>query len=78
MKCQRITPDGDGDIQRVLGAELRDFQRHVGSVHNRLIHPIHLVAEDQSIFLSLGEFRREFLQTDRIDGLLHTDDLIPH
>ena len=57
-------PDGDGDVERVFGAELRDLQSEVGRVHHRLVNAVHLVAEDQRILLPAGEFRGESLKAD--------------
>jgi len=69
-------PDGDGDIERMLGAELRNLQGHVGSVHNPLVHTIDLIAENQGVFLIFIKLRRELLQADGIDSLLHADDSV--
>lgn len=74
--------DAHGDIQRMLGTELRDFQRKVGSVHNLLPDAVDFVAEDQGIFFpgSSGRIPRlgtEGIQRDGMDRLFHADRRVP-
>ena len=64
----------DGDVQRVLGPVLRNLQDAVRCVHDFLLDPVHLIAEDERVFFVL--FGHEFIQADGIHGLLHAQDYI--
>ena len=41
-----------GDVERVLGATLRDFQTAVGHVHHLLLHAFHFVAQHEGVALA--------------------------
>ena len=64
----------DGDVQRVLGPVLRNLQNAVRCVHDFLLDTVHLIAEDERVFLAF--FRDEGVQADGIHGLLHAQDYI--
>lgn len=61
---------GDGDIERVLGAALRDFDAEVGAIDYRLVDAVYFVAYDEGVFLAgLGG---EIGQTDTTVDELET------
>jgi len=74
--------DAHSNIQRMLGAELRDFQRKVGSVHDLLSDTVDFVAEHQGIFFpgSSGRIPRigtKGIQRDGMHRLFHADHRVP-
>ena len=59
---------GDGDVERVLGAELRDFKAGIGEVDGLLLYTADFVAEDEGGGLVGGEM--EVGEGDAALGLL--------
>lgn len=60
----------DRHIERVLSAELRDFQTEVCSVDNILTHSRNLISEYDCI--AFARLRNELVEHDRTDGLFCT------
>lgn len=40
---------GDGNVHRVLGAELLDFEASVAGIDHLLMHALHLIAQDNGV-----------------------------
>ena len=64
--------DTDGDIQGVLGAELRDFQTEIRGIDHILTHSCDLISEYDGIFTAF--LRPECVQHDGTHGLFGADD----
>lgn len=65
---------GHGDVERVFGAKLGDFEADVGGIDRGLVHAIDLVTHDDGIFF-LG-IRAKLLERDASLALLHGAYLI--
>lgn len=65
---------GGGDIERVLGAVLWDFQTAVAMVNDILMHALNLIAQDDSIPLSF--LRMEIIEHGGTVALLYGKYLI--
>lgn len=64
----------DGDIERMLSAELWNFQTAVTGIDHLLMNTLHLVAKNNSIFLILQRY--EILQHRRAMSLFDRKYLI--
>lgn len=66
----------DGDVEGMLGAELRDFESEVRGIHDILGHALYLVAEDEGVFVAIIEIRDELVKWHRVNGLFDADRCI--
>lgn len=58
----------------MLGAVLRDFNDPVRCLDDFLVHSVHLIAEYQGV--TFPGLRGEPVQHDRVQGLLHAENLV--
>src|SRR5690349_13508251 len=65
----------NGDVQRMLGAMLRNFYRYVGAIYYLVTHAINFIPEYQTkLFISSIV---DFLKWDAFGGLFHRHNLVP-
>ena len=65
---------GDGDVEGVFGAELRNLETAIAGIYHFLMDTLHLVAKDNGVFLSRQ--RCEILKHSGAMGLFNRKNLI--